>query len=98
MSTRILVAAVAAATLAIGLEPGTALASKAYYVLTGQVTAPPVGRQIAVNGQTYPIASGSQAATEVNEVVEGENVQLTFNAPVGSSSAQVVAIHELSGS
>lgn len=97
MSTRILTAAVAASILACVLEPGTALASKAYYILSGQVTAPPVGRQIAVNGRTYRIAPGTQAANAVNEVVEGETVQMVFNGPVGSGSSKVVVIHELSG-
>lgn len=95
MSTRILAAAVAAAALAFGLEPGTALANKLVYGVSGEVSTPPVGQTITVNGQTYRIASGSLAEKQVNEVGQGESVQLTLNGPPGSRSAQVVSIHEL---
>lgn len=98
MSTRVLMAAVAAATLAIGLEPGTALANMPTYTASGQVSAVPVGSQITVNGRTYQIEAGSAAATQVNEVVKGESVQLTLTGPAGSSATKVVAIHENTGS
>lgn len=94
MNTRVLMAAVAAATLALGLVPGTALANKPGYDLSGQVTSPPVGQEITVNGQTFQIAPGSAAETQVTQVVEGENVQLVLTGPVNSSTTQVIAINE----
>lgn len=96
MSNRILMAAVAAATLALGLLPGTALATKAAYTVSGQVSSPPVNQQITVNEQTYNIAAGSPAETEANEVVQGESVVLTLDGPPDASSTHVVAINETS--
>lgn len=97
MSSRILMAALATAALALGFAPGAALASKMVYAVSGQVTATPVGSTITVNGASYRIAPGSQAATEVTQVVVGETVQLFFDGPPASTSAQVVVIHETSG-
>ncbi len=97
MSTRVMLAAVAAATLALVLAPGTALANKPVYAVSGQVTTPPTGQQITVNGRTYAIEPGSPAAAQVNEVVQGERVQVTLSGPAGSSSSNAVAIHEPSG-
>jgi hypothetical protein len=94
MKSRLLTAAVAAAALASGLLPGTALANKMVYNVSGEVTSPPVGQEITVNGQTYQIAPGSAAETQVTQVVQGENVQLVLTGPANSSSTQVVAIHE----
>lgn len=96
MRTRVLMAAVAAAALAFGLEPGTALANKPVYNVSGEVTTPPVNGTITVNGQTYQIAAGSQADTQQNEVVQGETVQLILDGPPDSSTTQVVAINETS--
>lgn len=94
MSTRVLMAAITAAALGFALEPGTALANKPAYSISGAVTTPPVGQQITVNGQTYQIQPGSSAAQQVNQVVEGESVELILNGPPGSSSSEVVAIDE----
>lgn len=94
MNTRVLMAAIAAATLALGLLPGTALANKPGYDVSGSVTTPPVDNQITVNGQSYQIAPRSAAETQVTQVVQGENVELVLNGPVNSSSTQVIAIHE----
>lgn len=94
MNTRVLMAAVAAATLALGLLPGTALANKPGYDVSGQVSSPPTGQEITVNGQTFQIAPGSAAETQVTQVVQGENVELVLDGPVNSSSTEVIAIHE----
>lgn len=94
MNTRVLMAAVAAATLALGLPPGTALANKPGYDVSGQVSSPPTGQEITVNGQTFQIAPGSAAETQVTQVVQGENVELVLDGPVNSSSTEVIAIHE----
>lgn len=96
MTTRVLMAAVAAAALAFGLEPGTALANRPVYNITGQITTPPVNETITVNGQTYQIAAGSQADTQQNQVVQGETVQLILDGPPDSSTTHVVAINEVS--
>jgi hypothetical protein len=97
MSTRVLMAAVAAATLAFGLEPGTALANKPLYSVSGEITTTPMGRKITVNGRTYRIQSGSPAEAQQAEVVQGESVQLTLDGPASSRAAKVVAIHEAPG-
>lgn len=97
MSSRVLMAAIATAALTFGFEPGSALANKMVYAVSGQVTSTPVGGRITVDGATYGIEPGSQAATEVAQVVVGETVQLLLDGPPASSSAQVVAIHETSG-
>lgn len=94
MKTRVLMAAIAAATLILGLHPGTALANRPVYTLTGQVSTPPVNNQITVNGQTFNIAAGSDAATEVNTVVQGESVQIVLSGPPNSNTTEVVAIYE----
>lgn len=94
MNKRVLMAAVATAALALGLQPGTALANKPVYTLSGQVTSPPVNNQITVNGQTFNIAAGSAAVTQATEVVQGENVQIVLTGPPDSSTTEVVAINE----
>lgn len=93
MSTRVLIAAAAVATVAFGLRPGTALANKPVYMLSGTVTTVPIGSTITVNGHTYRIARGSPAVTQVQDIIRGETVKVTLSGPAGATSTKVVAIH-----
>ncbi len=97
MSTRVLAAAVAVATLALGVAPGTAWANKPVYNFSGEVTTVPIGQSITVNGRTYRIETGSPAERQVNDIIRGERVQVILDAPTDSRSAQVVAIHAARG-
>lgn len=94
MNKRVLMAALATATLALGLQPGIALANRPAYTVSGEVSSPPVNNQITVNGQTYNIAAGSPAVDQADQVVQGENVQIVLNGPPTSSTTEVVAIYE----
>lgn len=97
MTLRILAVTVAAATLALGIAPGTALASRPVFTVAGKVTAvASSGQTITVNGQAYSIKSHSPAANEVDGIDPGEYVQLVLNGPSGLRSTQVVAIHATS--
>jgi hypothetical protein len=87
----------AAATLALGLAPGTALANKVIYNVSGEVTTVPIGHSITVNGRTYRIAAGSPAERQVNGVIRGERVQVILDGPVASRSTKAVAIHAARG-
>ncbi len=93
MSTRVLVAASAVALAALGTWPGTALANRLAMVVSGTVTAVPIGSTITVNGHTYTIAHGSLAARQVQAIVSGEKVRITLMGPANSHAAKVVAIH-----
>ena len=97
MSKRVLIAATALAAAAFALRPGTALANKPLYNLSGTVTEVPVGQHITVDGHSYPIAPGSAAVGQVEQVVQGETVQVTLNGPAGARTTQAVAIHATSG-
>lgn len=97
MSKRVLIAAAALAAAAFALRPGTALANKPLYNLSGTVTAVPVGQRITINGHSYPIAPGSAAVTQVQQVVQGETVRVTLNGPAGARTSQAVAIHATAG-
>lgn len=93
MSTRVLMAAAVLATGVFGLWPGTALANKPVYSVSGKVTTVPVGSKITVNGRTYPIAPHSPAVAQVQQVVEGETVRVTLNGPADAPTTKVVTIH-----
>lgn len=100
MSTRMrfLVPAVAAAGLLLAAAGPTFAARVVSTTLTGQVTALSGGQYITIDGQTYQIAPGSPAATAISQVTLGENVDVTFDGPVASSSSHIVTISAHQGS
>ena len=97
MSKSVLLAAAAVSALALGLMPGTALANKLVYNVSGEVTAVPVGYSITVNGRTYRIEAGSPAERQVNDIIRGERVQVMLDGPADSRSTKAVAIHAARG-
>ena len=97
MNKRVLIEATALAATAFALRPGTALANKPLFTLSGTVTEVPVGQRITVDGHSYPIAPGSAAVAQVQQVVQGETVQVTLNGPAGARTTQAVAVHATSG-
>lgn len=97
MRTRVLITGAALAVAALGLLPGTALANRPVFNLSGTVTTVPVGQQITVNGRTYQIAHGSNAERQVQTIVRGEAVTVVLTAPPNTHAAKVVAIHATAG-
>lgn len=97
MSTRVLLAAAAAATLVLGLAPGAALANKPVFNVSGTVTAVPIGHKITVNGHTYRIEAHSAAERQISDIVRGDKVRVVLNGPADASSTRAVAIHAARG-
>lgn len=97
MSTRVLLAAAAAATLALSLTPGTALANKPVYNVSGKVTAVPIGHKISVNGRTYRVQANSPAERQINDIYRGESVRVDLSGPADARSSKAVAIHAARG-
>jgi len=98
MSTRsrFLVSAVVSASLLLGAASASA-ARVTNTTLTGQVTAVS-GQSITINGRTYQVAPGSQAASAMQQVQPGENVDVRFDGPVNSPGTHIVTVSPRQGS
>lgn len=98
MSTRSRFLASAAVSASLLLGAGSAFAARVTNTtLTGSVTAVS-GLSITINGRTYQVAPGSQAASVIAQVQPGENVDVRLDGPVNSPSTHIVNVSPHQGS
>jgi len=79
------------ATLAMALQAGPALSSRAPTLVSGSVTGVD-GNQIVVNGRSYEVQVQGRALQQLEQVHVGDKVDLVLTGPPGAASTQVSAI------
>jgi hypothetical protein len=85
--------ALASGALALCMLPNVGWSTRAFVPsVSGQITALPGGDEIEVGSRTYHIKKGSAAEKTLSQLSTGQQVQLTFDGPPGSSNPQVIAI------
>ena len=84
---------VGAFALAICLKPTVGWSTRAYAAMvSGQVTAMPGNGAIEIAHHLYHVQTGSSAATALNSIYVGENVDAVLDGPPGSTNPEIVTL------
>jgi hypothetical protein len=92
---------IAAGAVALGLclQPNVGWSTRAYGpMITGEVTAAPTSGTIEISHRAYKIKANSAADKALHNVFVGETVDVVFDGPLSTNSAEIISIVQHTGS
>lgn len=89
---------VAAFALLLCLRPNVGWSTRAYDLISGEVTAAPVSGEIEVAHHLYHIKANSAADKALSSFRVGQTVDLVLDGQAGSKTSEVISIVAHTGS